>query len=312
MGVERAEVELVSVALGAEGPLLDRLEAAERFGLLGAETAEAVLAADGVLVSELARLIARAPSVAPATRATPGERGLVAHGLAWLLTMLPGGLCWQLSEHSGAAEKWRGWLVLELRLGLQRSAVAWLLLPPDVSMGRSSRGSPRPRPWLEHAPVDVAMQLTRCELPVVELHGLAVGDHVVFDACPRQLDGAELRLAVGGGFFAATLNDGDVTIAAPWVADRRPRRAWARPQEDSRMGDESTLIDELELEIVIELGRLKLPVAQLTGLDTGDVLALGRPLVAPVELRVGDRLVARAELVDVDGEAGVRVVEVYD
>jgi flagellar motor switch/type III secretory pathway protein FliN len=41
----------------------------------------------------------------------------------------------------------------------------------------------------------------------------------------------------------------------------------------------------------------------------GDVIALGHPVGHSVLLRVGSQIVARGELVDVDGEVGVRVVE---
>ena len=61
----------------------------------------------------------------------------------------------------------------------------------------------------------------------------------------------------------------------------------------------SRLADDLPVEVVVEVGRLRLTGAQ--------VLELG-----PVELRVGDRLIARGELVDVEGEAGVRLSEVFD
>jgi len=38
------------------------------------------------------------------------------------------------------------------------------------------------------------------------------------------------------------------------------------------------------------------------------VIPVGRPLHGPVDLTVGGRVVARGELVDVDGELGVRVL----
>jgi flagellar motor switch/type III secretory pathway protein FliN len=50
-------------------------------------------------------------------------------------------------------------------------------------------------------------------------------------------------------------------------------------------------------------------VAELLALAPGAVIGLGRPLGAPVELCAGEKLLARGELVDVDGELGVKVTE---
>jgi flagellar motor switch/type III secretory pathway protein FliN len=44
-------------------------------------------------------------------------------------------------------------------------------------------------------------------------------------------------------------------------------------------------------------------------LARGDVLALGRRIGEPVILRVGGVAVARGDLVDIDGEVGVRITE---
>lgn len=71
------------------------------------------------------------------------------------------------------------------------------------------------------------------------------------------------------------------------------------------------LAQDLKLELAVELGRLQLSAAQLLALEPGDVLALDRPLRAAVDLRVGDRTIARGELCDVEGEAGVRLLEVF-
>jgi flagellar motor switch/type III secretory pathway protein FliN len=48
---------------------------------------------------------------------------------------------------------------------------------------------------------------------------------------------------------------------------------------------------------------------QWAELDRGDVVTLGRRAGEPMILRVGGAVVARGELVVVDGELGVRIVE---
>jgi type III secretion system YscQ/HrcQ family protein len=73
-----------------------------------------------------------------------------------------------------------------------------------------------------------------------------------------------------------------------------------------------TLVDAaLEAPVVVrvELGAVSMTAADWAKLRPGDVIETGRRVAEPVVLRVAGRVVARGELVDVDGEVGVRVRE---
>jgi flagellar motor switch protein FliN len=63
--------------------------------------------------------------------------------------------------------------------------------------------------------------------------------------------------------------------------------------------------------LVVELGRVNLPLSRVADLKPGDVVELGRHSREPVELTSGGRLVARGELVLIDTELGVRVTHVF-
>ena len=77
----------------------------------------------------------------------------------------------------------------------------------------------------------------------------------------------------------------------------------------SRFGD-------IPIEITISVGVARPRVRDLLALDEEAVLPLDRALEDPVELYVGDRLIARGELEESDGEPGgqlaVRLTEVAD
>ena len=64
----------------------------------------------------------------------------------------------------------------------------------------------------------------------------------------------------------------------------------------------------LPVEVEVELARLRMPLSELAMLRPGAVLALHMNASEPVLLRVGDRAVARAELVEVEGEVGARIL----
>lgn len=73
----------------------------------------------------------------------------------------------------------------------------------------------------------------------------------------------------------------------------------------------STQRDEtpaLPVEVEVELTRLRLTVGELAGIRAGSILPLHINAAEPVLLRVGDRAVARAELVEIEGEVGARIL----
>jgi flagellar motor switch protein FliM len=70
------------------------------------------------------------------------------------------------------------------------------------------------------------------------------------------------------------------------------------------------LLRDIDAPVVIELGRLKMNTAQVARLKSGQILRLPRNANDPVDLVVNDKLFARGELVEIDGELGVRLVHV--
>jgi flagellar motor switch/type III secretory pathway protein FliN len=59
----------------------------------------------------------------------------------------------------------------------------------------------------------------------------------------------------------------------------------------------------------VEIGSVTLPAREWAAIGVGDVVALDRRVGDAVHLRVARRIIARGELVDVDGAIGVRVLE---
>ncbi len=68
---------------------------------------------------------------------------------------------------------------------------------------------------------------------------------------------------------------------------------------------------EAPVVVRVELGVVSMSAAEWARLCPGDVIETGRRVAEPVILRVAGRAVARGELVDVDGEVGVRVRELF-
>jgi flagellar motor switch protein FliN/FliY len=66
----------------------------------------------------------------------------------------------------------------------------------------------------------------------------------------------------------------------------------------------------LDLPVVVRFGRTELSIRSLTRLGPGAVIELGRSPDDPVDVLVGDRVVARGEVVIVAGNYGVRILQV--
>lgn len=62
------------------------------------------------------------------------------------------------------------------------------------------------------------------------------------------------------------------------------------------------------VEIEIELTRLRVPLHQLGNVRAGSVIPLQINAASQVVVRIGDKAVARAELVEIEGEIGARIV----
>lgn len=75
---------------------------------------------------------------------------------------------------------------------------------------------------------------------------------------------------------------------------------------------ELRLLSEVQVELAVELGRVKLPLRDLLSLGPGAVLELDRAADAPVDVLVNGCLVAKGEVVVIDGEFGVRVTAVVE
>jgi flagellar motor switch protein FliN/FliY len=69
------------------------------------------------------------------------------------------------------------------------------------------------------------------------------------------------------------------------------------------------LLLDVELEASLRFGCKELPLAEILELGPGDVVQLDRHVSDPVDLIVGDKIVARGEVILVNGNFGLRVTE---
>lgn len=142
--------------------------------------------------------------------------------------------------------------------------------------------------WADRVRVDASVILGRCTLARADIPRFAPRAVVTLDRAAE--------LVVLGGSLGLAIRPGDVVAE---VATGYVPRAMSLP-DDSRV------------EVTVGLGTTQLSLRQVFELAVGQVVPLGRPLAGPFEIRAAGALVGRGELVDVEGELGVRIVSLGD
>ncbi|MDQ6823701.1 MAG: flagellar motor switch protein FliN [Candidatus Eremiobacteraeota bacterium] len=70
------------------------------------------------------------------------------------------------------------------------------------------------------------------------------------------------------------------------------------------------LLMHVPMRLTAELGTCTMSIAEILQISAGSIIELDRAATAPVDVRINDRLVARGEIVAVEGNFGLVVTEV--
>jgi type III secretion protein Q len=249
--------------------------------------------AGGALVRGLARAILGGPDELDAPRApTPAERGVLAYAAAAALAHAGAAMTAEPTETAGpllAAELGEA-AVVELEIGGACAGWAALAIPLDALAAAPPRRRlvlPRAA-FVDEPAVAATIALGAARLPRARAQALAPRDVLIIEGGPS--------LRLGRGLIAGTLAPahGGIIVGGDY----------ARGPMDELIGDDATV------EVVACAGTVSLSIRRVLELQPGQVVGLGRATSGEVELRVGAQRVGRGELVDVDGELGVRVLSI--
>jgi type III secretion system YscQ/HrcQ family protein len=215
-------------------------------------------------------------------------------------------ICWELFLHDKPVGMLRAWVPLGLLQAVE------LKSPPA-----DQAGIDRLRPNLAEISVK-----GRVQAGVIELSGglgrlrpklVLPWPDATLTGAPPDLEGPVIcRLADGpqrwsvAGHFVKGSGGCQIEIL------NRPKPTPTTVLKGPTMSADSSAAasPDLPVTLTVELGRLSISLSRLAELKPGDVLNLSRNKKEPVELTSGDRLVARAELVQIDQELGIRILQV--
>lgn len=257
----------------------------------------------------------------PATGAIPGPLDPLAEGaLAYLLARAlavfdgPFKLTEMLPHERASSPETGEWVRAPVRLDVDGAPVSI-----DLWLRESSLGRVEPPPDLTFAagmPVRVSALLGEARLALATVTRIAPSDVVLCDWCsaapaPDGLHGtAELRWGTQALSGVSLRCDGDrleIVMSDEPKTTTRISTTTLTPGETDLTERALSIAADAPVVLQLELARFTLTLRELAQLRPGDVLSAHAPVGAEVSLRVGDRTIARGELVDVAGEIGVRV-----
>lgn len=187
--------------------------------------------------------------------------------------------------------------------------VARLGAPPLRALEAIDRCAVR----LADATVALRLEVGRTAVARADLSGLGAGDVILFERFGvRDARGGPVTLRLGRGGFGARLDGDALTIEEQFRLNRGVSSMEFDPSQKGEAASADQLLREMPVEVVCELGRVTMSGRELIELRPGAVIPAGRPLSGPVDLTVGGRVVARGELVDVEGEIGVRITQLNE
>jgi flagellar motor switch protein FliN/FliY len=104
-------------------------------------------------------------------------------------------------------------------------------------------------------------------------------------------------------------SDSAPAALAPDAAEP-PRAAAGSPSQDGAL--DLSVLAGVEVQITLRFGHRSLPLKEIANLAAGSVVELDESLAEPVEVVVGERVIARGEIVSVDGCYGVRITDTLE
>ncbi|HET6347407.1 MAG TPA: FliM/FliN family flagellar motor switch protein [Myxococcota bacterium] len=228
-----------------------------------------------------------------------------------------------------------GYQQLGVRVELaKRTAYVRIFLPDALVQKRfgtpvsQSGGTPRElaymRERLKHLgekTISARVVATTLDLSGDDIANVEPGDIIVLEnhQLQKTADGIDGRVFVrlgpgeNGGFVGQLRNEADqarLEVAEIINQEQPLEESMAESEQGDNLPETQGLLRDVDASVVVELGRIRMNTAQVVRLRQGQILRLPRGPNDPVDLVVNGKLFARGELIEVEGELGVRLVAV--
>jgi type III secretion system YscQ/HrcQ family protein len=187
-----------------------------------------------------------------------------------------------------------------LSLDFQGLACLASMLKPQV----------RPLAWdrIDHLQIPVSFVLANARLRLSQINTLTKDDIVLFDCLPPQ-NGAELSIQVNvaqSPFWLAKKSGNHLVVQAK-LEYSMEENAKKTVRENEEIND----LEDIELELVFELGRMSMPLSEVRRIGPGYTFDLAGKLTQPISISINGGCIGSGELVKIDNRLGVRLTRYF-
>lgn len=291
----------VGVLVGAVDAELDHAVLVEMEGALAAVAVATALRGRAPVVYDTtqvpsARVVGAAAAItlAIARRVSTSPVRVLAAGPAHALA-------YDLHRRAGSLATWQGSIELEgARYDVRLTSLPDVVEAPSEPVAHWST---------MQTPLSVPLVLARVALPPSQLAELGMGDALILPGLATT-EPREGWLAVGSSEHAVRVQVEAGRVVYSGASATLP---WTEREDEAAMTDsfQESLADA-PVVVRVEVGSVQLPASRWAEIAPGDTLTLAQRVGSPVTIRVSGIEVAHGELVQVEGELGVRITKRLD
>jgi flagellar motor switch protein FliM len=189
-------------------------------------------------------------------------------------------------------------------------------------------------PMIEMVKTEMVAEIGDIRLSSAELETVEPSDIILLQDVSLKFYGTELsgEIRVRLGLWGEYCFRGDIitdeesvrVILNSLCRNPRPARQEGEKMEDplvkepegqtadDDLTESADFVQSVPVTVVVELGRRNLTISDVTRLRLGQIIDLQRTPSEPVDLTIDGKLIGKGELVDVDGELGVRILRLFN
>lgn len=175
-------------------------------------------------------------------------------------------------------------------------------------------------PTVASVKTELVAELGEIRLTLQELASLEPSDIILLQGVSLRYSAGELtgEVQMRLGSHGAGCFSGDIICEASSVkvilnrfaaSPRVQPEGASMSSEEENLSQSAEFVQSVPVTIVVELGRRSMTISDVTRLRLGQIIDLQRIPSEPVDLTIDGRVIGKGELVDVDGDLGVRILK---
>jgi flagellar motor switch/type III secretory pathway protein FliN/uncharacterized protein YbaA (DUF1428 family) len=184
-----------------------------------------------------------------------------------------------------------------------RSASAMVMI--SATRLREARVHETKKTWVGGIPMVWSLVIARALWNHATVESLSVGEVMLLEGmtCAKTLQGSvSVDVGVPSTLTASAVLSGVGKVTLQSALE-------VQEMTDHDVTEDDNVLGALPVEITIELARGRSTIDEISQWRVGEVVELGVVLTERVQVRANGKLIARGELVNVDGDVGVRITE---